>query len=249
MTDALPSGHVIGIGKEAEVFDRGPLVLKLYRRAEAKASAFREAAILAVVESTGLPCPTVAGVEQVDGRWGVVMSRAEGPAFAETMTANPGSVPTTLTAMAALHARIHRHEATRLANLKAKLGANIVRAAALDDGRRRRLRERLAALPDGDRLCHGDFHPWNILGVPGAATVVDWLDATSGDPAADVCRSYVLMRPQVPHIAAAYVDAYVDHAGLDRQKIDAWVPVVAAARLAEGVAGETDMLMDMVGTG
>jgi thiamine kinase-like enzyme len=36
----------------------------------------------------------------------------------------------------------------------------------------------LAALPSiDDRLCHGDFHPFNILGQLGKATVVDWLNA------------------------------------------------------------------------
>lgn len=249
MKGRTPPGRLIGVGKEAEVFDRGPMVLKLYRRAEAKASAFCEAAILAAVESTGLPCPKVDGVEQVGGRWGVVMTRAGGSAFAEVMTGDPASIPNHLAAMAALHARIHGHEAVRLANMKTRLGANIASASALDDKQRQRLRERLASLPDGDRLCHGDFHPWNILGVPGNATVVDWLDASCGDPAADVCRSYVLMRPRVPHIAAAYVDAYVDHTSMKRERIDAWIPVVAAARLSEGVAGETDALMEMVGAG
>jgi aminoglycoside phosphotransferase (APT) family kinase protein len=115
----------------------------------------------------------------------------------------------------------------------------------LSERRRRTLLAELAAMPDGDRLCHGDFHPYNIMGPPGHEVLVDWLDASRGDPAADACRSYVLLRPVVPEIASAYVDAYSQASGQSRDAILNWLPFVAAARLAEGVP-ETDELMKMV---
>jgi hypothetical protein len=51
------AGERIGSGKEAEVFAAGELALKLYPIGSGKTSAFREAAILAAVEVTGLPVP------------------------------------------------------------------------------------------------------------------------------------------------------------------------------------------------
>ncbi len=96
---------------------------------------------------------------------------------------------------------------------------------------------------DGDRLCHGDFHPLNLLGSPGHETLVDWLDATRGDPAADVCRSYVLIKRMVPQIAAAYVAAYIAVSDESLERISSWLPFVAAARLAEGVPEEADELV------
>jgi hypothetical protein len=113
------SGRILGAGKQAEVFDRWPLILKLYRRRDAKDAAFREAAILSMVESFNLRSPKVAGLEQVDGRWGVLMTRADGLAFAEAMSNSPGSIPSYLASMAALHAQIHLHEATQFAGMKA----------------------------------------------------------------------------------------------------------------------------------
>ena len=119
-----------------------------------------------------------------------------------------------------------------------------------DFGRARRdaLSTRLARLPEAGRLCHGDFHPSNILGSPGDATLVDWLDASCGDPAADVCRSYVVMKPSAPDFASAYVDAYTRLGGESRERIFGWLPFVAAARLAEGIASEADGLMEMAGS-
>jgi aminoglycoside phosphotransferase (APT) family kinase protein len=108
------------------------------------------------------------------------------------------------------------------------------------------LLDNLTALPDGDRLCHGDFHPWNILGWPSRLSVIDWMAASRGNSAADVCRSYVLMRSIAPEMASSYVDAYAQLSGERLGDIFQWLSVVAAARLAEGVPDEVDDLMAML---
>jgi Ser/Thr protein kinase RdoA (MazF antagonist) len=117
----------------------------------------------------------------------------------------------------------------------------------LDTATQDRLLTGLASLPDGNRLCHGDFHPRNVIGSPGQAVVVDWLDACRGSPDADVCRTYVLINRSAPAIAAAYVEAYARASGRGHSDIFAWLPFVAAARLAEGVPGEEGELMRMAG--
>jgi hypothetical protein len=38
--------------------------------------------------------------------------------------------------------------------------------------------------------------------------VIDWLDARRGDPVADVCRSYLLLKLHAAENARAYLDAY-----------------------------------------
>ncbi len=238
-------GCTLGSGKEAEVFEFGSDVLKLYRTTAPKRSAFREAATLALVEAFGLPAPQVRGVQEIEGRWGIVMTRAEGRSFAEAMRRQPDLAAQYLKRMALLQRRVHSHQATQLGSLKLRLEANIGQATALGEMQRNALLSRLAGMPDGDRLCHGDFHPLNLLGPPGHETLVDWLDATRGDPAADVCRSYVLMRRMVPQIAAAYVAAYVAISDESPERISSWLPFVAAARLAEGVPEEADELVEM----
>jgi aminoglycoside phosphotransferase (APT) family kinase protein len=233
-------GRLLGSGNRAEVFEHGFDVIKLYRPGESRAAADREAAILAVVEPLGLPVPAVMGVEQVDGRWGLVMTRATGAPWADAAS---GAEALYLEAMAALHARIHRRPAAPLVSQKRKLASNIERGPMLGAAQKRRLLDALAALPDGDRLCHGDFHPYNILGAIERPTVIDWLDATSGHPAADVCRSFVLMSRAVPAFAAAYVETYARATDVSGTEIQAWTPCIAAARLSENVPAETDHLM------
>lgn len=244
--DAPALGQLLGSGKVAEIFEFGDLVAKLYRSPEAKEAAFREAAALALAKSFGLPVPSVKAVQQIGDRWCVVMDRAEGAALAAAEDSDPHRLTAYLAKMVKLHMRVHSHAGVRLGGMKARLRGNILAATILGQARQRSLLDGLAALPDGDRLCHGDFHPWNIIGPPGKEVVVDWLDACCGEPAADVCRSYVLMRPHLPAFASAYVERYAAASDASAESIFRWLPFVAAARLAEDLPSEADSLMAMV---
>jgi len=240
-----PLGCLIGAGKEAEIFEYGTAVVKLYRTGRPKRSAFREAAILALVESFALPVPEVQGVRRIGDRWGVIMSRAPASSFADAVRQQLGLLPAYLKEMALLHVRIHAHPGTQFPGAKPRLAADIAKAGILGRTRQDALLRRLTEMPDGDRLCHGDFHPLNILGPPGRAVIVDWPNASRGDPAADVCRSYVLIRHSAPEIASRYVDAYAAAGGTGRERVLAWLPFIAAARLAEGVADEEQELLNL----
>jgi Ser/Thr protein kinase RdoA (MazF antagonist) len=237
------SGRLLGSGKEAEVYENGEQVLKLYRATASKSAAFREAATLAIIEPFALPAPNVHEVGQYNGRWGLIMSRAAGSSFADMMTLEPAQDLQFLEEMVRLHRLIHDQPGAGLPGLKARLASNIRRATRLDTACQGRLLAKLETMPDGDRLCHGDFHPWNIIGSPGQAVVVDWLDACQGIPAADVCRSYVLIRKANQEFAAAYVEAYAAASGITFDDVLAWLPFIAAARLTEGVPNEEDELM------
>jgi Ser/Thr protein kinase RdoA (MazF antagonist) len=102
-------------------------------------------------------------------------------------------------------------------------------------------------MPDGDRLCHGDLHPLNILGDVDKPMIIDWPDACRGDPAADVCRSYLLLTLHAGELAAPYLDAYCRLGKISRRASLDWLPYVAAAKLAEKVPGETDGLREILG--
>ena len=236
-------GRLLGAGKEAEVFEHGTLALKLYKPGRPKAPAFREAASLAIAEKLSLPAPRVHVVGDYHGRWGLLMDRVTGASLADEMTPEPPL--SAIKEMATLHLRLHREPGTGLPSLKSRLSANIESAEPLTQDLRDRLLLTLAALPDGDRVCHGDFHPWNILGSGSDAMIVDWLDACSGNPAADVCRTYLLMRRVLPAIAEAYVVTYAKAAELPADEIFTWLPVIAAARLAEDVPEENEDLLHL----
>jgi hypothetical protein len=97
-------------------------------------------------------------------------------------------------------------------------------------------------MPEGDRLCHGDI---NVLGEVSRPVVIDWPDACRGDPAADLCRPYLLLRLHAAGIAEPYLDAYCRISNVTWEKVLDWLPCVAAARLAEDIPDECDRLREM----
>jgi len=239
-------GPLLAVGNVAEIFEWGSRIVKLYKSTAAKPAAFREAAIHAAAEAMGLPVSRVWSVQEVGGRWGLVFDRVKQVSFAEQMLNNPDDVPRYLECMVRLHMRIHAQRAVQFAGLNVRLVANIATTKLLDKRRKRDLLGRIADMPDGDRLCHGDFHPMNILGDVSQPVVIDWPDARRGDPAADVCRSYLLMKLHAAEIATTYLDAYCRTTGMARQVVLSWLPYVAAAKLAEEVPSELDGLLKIV---
>lgn len=247
MADHRP-GALLGRGKEADVFEMGDHVIKLYRSQSGRAAAFREAAILAIVSDLQIPVPQVTAVGRYEGRWGLVMTKAEGRPVADDMQI-PAKRIRLLQLMAKHHLQIHTKFATNLPAQKSKLRHNIETAPLLDEITRRRLLERLASLPTGTSLCHGDYHPFNLLGRDDHLTIVDWLDASGGNPAADVCRSYLLMQSVDLQLADSYVSTYCSMTGLTLDRVLDWLPIVAGARLAEGIDAENDQLLAIADAG
>jgi aminoglycoside phosphotransferase (APT) family kinase protein len=115
----------------------------------------------------------------------------------------------------------------------------------LDEPRKQILLNGLKDMPDGDRLCHGDFHPMNVLGDASRPIVIDWPNACRGDPAGDVCRSYLILKLHADEVAEPYLDAYCRAASVPCHTILDWLAYVAAARLAEDVPGEQNRLLEL----
>ena len=240
----MTTGQKLGAGRMAEVFADGGDVLKLYMAGIGPEPARHEAMVLASLTGLPLRVPVARGVVQVDGRWGLRMSRVPGRPLAEAAEES-GDLSSLVVRYAALHRQVNAcAAAATLPDLKKRLDARIVRAPGLNADLARRLRERLARLPEGDRLCHGDFHPFNIMADGDALGIIDWPDATRGAPEADVARSYVMVRHHRPALAEAYLDSVLGGEMIRAAVMD-WVPIVAAARLSENIPEETEALLDL----
>ena len=237
-------GELIGSGMVADVHVYGERALKLYHPGRGKEQAFLEATVLSVLEGHDLPAPRVYAVGEFGGRWGLIMDRVAGGTLGDRAIADASQAGPVLDEMVRLQLMLHAAKETRLRPLKLRLRSNIERAPLLDAPLREHLLAKLRELPDGDCVCHGDFHPLNIIGAPGQSTIIDWLDATSGSPSADACRTYVLLRVGAAAFAEPYLDLYAARSGIERADILAWLPCVTAARLTED-AGDSEFLFEL----
>ena len=183
-------------GREAEIFSWGERqVLRLYRDPNSRERADREVLALAAVR-TALPfAPAQFGRMDWDGRPGILLERLEGHAiFAEIQRR-----PWRAWALAKLTGRVHAgvnavRAPASLPDLRQEVRRRIETTSEIPDELRASALAELARLPDGDALCHGDFHPENILLCPDGPVVIDWPNATRGDACADFARSSVMLR-------------------------------------------------------
>ncbi|HLF73012.1 MAG TPA: aminoglycoside phosphotransferase family protein [Anaerolineales bacterium] len=113
----------------------------------------------------------------------------------------------------------------------------------------------LEPLPDGDRLCHGDFHPANIILTGRGPVIIDWMDATRGHPLADVAGlpeslpARLMVRSFRGIIRREYLRRYFRDQPTERKLLQAWLPILAAARLSEVIPEERGTLLSIVRKG
>ena len=92
-----------------------------------------------------------------------------------------------------------------------------------------------------------------MLVGPDGWVVIDWLTVASGPPAADLARTLVLWGRRTTGPVGRFLRAVRREGGAGRglggDVLDAWVRVVAAARIAEGFAGEEEAWLRQVAGG
>jgi Ser/Thr protein kinase RdoA (MazF antagonist) len=233
--------ELIAEGRTAEVFAWGDgRVLKLDRPGWNGLSTF-EASALAIVADAGLPVPRPYDTVTVDDRTGVVLDRIDGPMLSDVIAEADDLAPLAAEFIE-LHRSLNSRELAGLPDLVTGLADGVSRSglptALVDE-----LRALLGELDDGRRmLCHFDLHPMNVIVATGGWVVIDWLTASSGPPDADFART-LLLDPPNPRTARGRFMEIVERDGraarqLDRVRLDGWIRVLAAARLAEGFEGE-----------
>jgi thiamine kinase len=246
----------LGRGREADVFawDAGRVLRLAHDPAQADAMD-REATVLAAAHRAGAPVPAYFERVQVDGRPGLVIERVDGPDLLSLLGARPWLIQSVARSSGRTHAELHALRAPEeIGSIRESLGARLVSELVPPDLRERAL-ELLERAPDGDCLCHGDFHPANMLRTGEKDVVIDWTAGARGDPDADVARTLLLLRIGAVHedapvvinrlerigrrlLVRGYLRSYRRRRPLDPGRVERWLRIVAAARLSEAIEEE-----------
>lgn len=259
MPEAAPLGPRLGVGRTAEVFAWGEgQVLKLFHADAAPEDAEHEFNLARAVSAAGAPAPGVAGLAQVNGRTGIIYERIAGPTLVAVVGARPWRLIHAAHQMAALHAQMHTCRPAGLPAQSQRLRRKIEAARPLSARLRQAALRALAQLPEGEALCHGDFHPDNIVLTARGPVILDWADAACGHPLADVARTSLLMQhavlpPGMPGrrlIEASrrlwhhlYLRRYCQLRSVSPAQVRGWCLPVFAARLSEVIPEETAPLL------
>jgi len=249
----------IAEGGEAEIFawDEGH-VLRLLREGGTVDRLEREAAAMRAAAAAGVPVPVPGEILTYAGRAGMVMERVNGPDLLTIVARRPWSIRRVGRMTGELHVALNAVPAPAgLPDLREVCDRHIrsldvppelehLRAFSL---------EALAGVPDGDALCHGDFHPGNIIDSGRGPVIIDWPGAARGDPDGDYVRGVLLLSLGEPPpgsplmlrlgarvlrglLLSRYRAAYTAIRRPDPRAVARWEVVRAAERLADGIEVE-----------
>lgn len=264
-TQSISGLTKIAEGREAEIFAwEDGAVVKLYRHAGSGGAAASESAAMAAAKAAGGPVPASRGVIELEGRSGLVMDRIEGADLLTIIGRKPWTVVAAGNTCGRAHAALHNVVApSGLERLVSRVVPQIQSSPLVPADLRDRAIAALAALPDGDRLLHGDFHPGNVISTATGPVVIDWSNASTGDPATDVARTLIMLRlgelppgsPRLLVLAAKvgrrvligrYLSAYRRSRPLDKMLVQRWMLPVAVHRLSEDISEERERLLKFI---
>ena len=240
----------IASGRTADIYDWDEgHVLKLFHNWFELQDIEYELKIAQAVHASGVKSPAVGELMQIDGRNGLIYERVEGQSMLDIVRRKPWKVFQYGRMLAELHAQMHgRVASVELPEQKSRLVNKIRLADALPASLQTSLLGALISMPGGDRVCHGDFHFGNVMLTQNGGTIIDWIDASRGNPLADVARTSILLlgvaENQVHNaihkiFVRGFHDAYLSHyfslhpTGMGEYR--RWLPIVAGARLSEGI--------------
>ncbi len=257
-------GALVGQGRTADIYAwDSQHIVKLFFAGFPEVAIRKEHQINRQVHEAGLPTPAVGQIVELDGRTGIVYERVDGPTMLHVILNKPWLLVRLARQLAEIQADIHTRTTADLPSQRERLHWEIERAPALNEAIRREILQALARLPEGNRICHGDLHPDNILMTVHGPVVIDWMNAVCGNPLADVARSVLMFSLDSPPpgasllqrgliralrrlFLAAYIRRYRQLSRFARADMEAWLLPVAAARLFEGIPGEADQLLKLI---
>jgi uncharacterized protein (TIGR02172 family) len=255
-------GKLIGQGRTAEIYAwDDSQALKLYYAGWSASWVEQEAQVSRAVDATGLPVPATGSVLEVDGRFGILFERVSGPSMLQQFSARPWTVAHSLRVFADLHLAMHTRHVSGLPSQRAQLARSISEASAASATTRAQALEQLERLPDDHVLCHGDYHPDNVLMTQTGPVIIDWGSASSGHPLADVARTELLLQMGEPPpsqknkwlltsaralVRRAYIRRYLRRSPEHAAELAVWRFPIAVARLSEEIVEERGKLLRLI---
>jgi uncharacterized protein (TIGR02172 family) len=243
---------LIGKGRTADVYAWGEgRILKLYQSWMPVGGVAQEFALTRAAQAAGVPVPAAYELVEVEGRHGIVFERITGVSLLSELQARPARLFAIARQLAELHAQIHAvRTPDGLPAQRRQIESGIEDARGLEPADRQIALDSLKKLPDGESLCHGDFHPDNILMSARGPVIIDWMTGTRGQPLADVARTSMILQtgglpPGMPLPArmlinasrailhAIYLNRYLQLCPASRAQIEQWRLPLLAARLRE----------------
>jgi aminoglycoside phosphotransferase (APT) family kinase protein len=249
-----------------------PIVARVPPTPERYSLLERESRLQSWAADNGYPAPRVVEVLEPGALFESpvqIVQRAPGGTMTGAMTSRPWRIPRLVGRLGELHARVHAlplpdwattaewsvvERRLALVRFVLERHSHPELAVALDQVERLR-----PSLDDAEPvLCHGDFHPMNLLVDGDDTAVIDWTDAGVGDAHSDIARTAWLflfalaaaprraerfvLKPIAPLLSRRYLASYRRHRPVDPDRVRLWMPLHLLHAWAMAVADEAELI-------
>ena len=147
---------------------------------------------------------------------------------------DPALCKDTLDILVDLQCRLQKYDKVGwMPHLKQRFHDDLMLNDRLSADLKKNLLGLLDGLPDGQALCHCDFHAGNVFFDGAKYTVIDLLQICRGDPAADADCSYAAYSFIDRELAEYYLNRYCDKSGISGESVRQWLTVYAGTLLGQ----------------
>lgn len=243
-------GELLGVGNTASVYRWGNTeAIKIFHHQENSwYEATKEAKNAEIINNLNLKAPKYSGMLEYEGKSCLIYERIDGPTMLTQIEMTKSSITHFAKLMAQLHHEIHQVKVDLRSNLKDELCNTISAQELINEDEKRKIKGILDHLPEGNVVCHYDFHPGNIILSPKGPIIIDWLNTMVGNEAADIARSSMMLKsnalpptaPELFHkrecrelLHEKYLKEYFMLAGMKQNDIEEWMAPTLAARIHE----------------
>lgn len=245
----MVKGKPIGKGATADVYDwTDNTIIKIFNDYEPDEAIGREINNTKALVDCNFKFPRFIEQLNCEGRRAAVYEKVVGTSMMRQMETSPFSFRKHAKKLAHLHYLVHRNHVDGIREQKAYFKERILWSKDLSDDKKEKLYKLVNSMPEGDSLCHSDFHPDNILLSKNGDYIIDWADCCNGNPCADVARTILtLTTAEVPEdisklkrlviklirnwFSTIYTKEYLKISGKTINQINEWKVAVAAYRL------------------
>jgi hypothetical protein len=236
-------GEKISQGGTADIHVWAPgQVVKLFKLGFPPRLGQQEARITRAVLAAGAPAPEVFGEVTLDGRFGIVLGRLDGPTLLQLTRSGGVTFAEAGAILASLGLSVHRLRPPAEAFYLRRWMDSALRHYG--DIVPKHVASGILALIDrlqhpGDGLCHGDISPDNVIMTEDGPRLIDWTFAIRAPAALDHGHTHIGLtelalditdNPQRPvAVNAAAQSEYARLAGVPeaalRQAMETWLPI------------------------
>ncbi|SEQ36886.1 Phosphotransferase enzyme family protein [Virgibacillus subterraneus] len=241
-------GKPIAKGNTAIIYLWENKIIKIFNDYLPKSESLYEANKQKFAYSCGLFVPEIFDVTQIDGKQAIIMEYIKGSTIGDILFKNRQEAEYYMKLSIEIQQKIHMITADGpLEPMAGKLRRQIDLAPELDERHKSTLVHKLDSMAYEKRLCHGDFHLFNLIMSDHKVAIIDWIDSSAGDIRADIYRTYFLYSQFSMELAEMYLRLYCEKSDLSKEEIFQWAPIIAGARLSENVSSEeSEQLMDII---